>query len=79
VVVKKRRNKMTNKCCWLNQQDLSVGCDKDAIWEIRDRDNPNPYENDTYSCDEHLATMLTARNTVDYLGKQVNEWTKEAE
>jgi hypothetical protein len=53
-----------NKCCL-------VGCEKDAIWDIRDLDNENPYENDTYSCAEHLGSLLNLYNNVFYIGPTI--------
>lgn len=59
---------MNNLCCWVNQNNFDDCCTKVATWEIRDNDDPNKLENDTYSCDEHLSQLLNKNNTVTYIG-----------
>jgi hypothetical protein len=59
----------TNICCFYFINEPEKRCENPCNWEIHDTENPNPYENDTYSCDQHLAEMLYAHNTVDFIGE----------
>jgi hypothetical protein len=61
-----------NKCCFYFQDEPEKRCDKPCNWEIRDADG-NEFENDTYSCDEHLSGLLFTHNTVDFIGAPNNQ------
>ena len=56
-----------NTCCFYDPTHPSDRCTNRCDWEIHDRDDPSP-ENDTYSCNAHLASMVFKRSTVDYIG-----------
>ena len=62
------------KCCFIPDElqgkpEQSTWCENPCNWEVRNADVRDPHENDTYSCDEHLAKMLTANNMVHFIGK----------
>jgi hypothetical protein len=60
------------KCCFIPDEfqgnaENAPDCENPCNWEIMDADNHNPYENDTYSCDEHLVKMLNTNNHVYFI------------
>jgi hypothetical protein len=60
----------TVKCCFVSDDkvDTDEWCENPVNWEIRDAEDPDPY-NYVHSCDLHLSEMLFTHSDVLYIGE----------